>query len=93
MDAWLACVGCHDFAAFSDCSRDGKPLMTPPVERRRLIGVWCGLRHRNRIIMDNSGQKSCWGIAAKAVAGFAGIILLAWLVGGTETAAVLATAG
>ena len=43
--------------------------------------------------MDNSVQKSCWGLTAKAVAGFAGIILLAWLVGGSETAAVLATAG
>ena len=41
-------------------------------------------------IMDDGIQKSCWGVTAKAVAGFAGLILLAWLVGGTETAAVLA---
>jgi len=40
--------------------------------------------------MDDSADKSCWGIAAKAVAGFAVIILVAWLVGGTETAGVVA---
>lgn len=42
--------------------------------------------------MEDSVNKSCWGLTAKAVVGFAGIILLAWLVGGSETAAVLATA-
>ena len=41
-----------------------------------------------RVIMDESVQKSCWGVAAKAVAGFAIIILVAWLVGGAETATV-----
>ena len=41
--------------------------------------------------MDETEQKSCWGVTAKAVVGFAGILLLAWLVGGSETAAVLAT--
>ncbi len=42
-------------------------------------------------IMDDGIQKSCWGLTAKAVIGFAGILLLAWLVsGGHETAAVLA---
>ena len=42
--------------------------------------------------MEDSTQKSCWGVTAKAVVGFAGILLLAWLVGGgSETAAVLAT--
>jgi hypothetical protein len=40
--------------------------------------------------MDESVQKSCWGVAAKAVAGFAFIILLAWLMGGGESAAVIA---
>lgn len=43
--------------------------------------------------MEDSVNKSCWGLTAKAVVGFAGIILLAWLVGGSETATVLATAG
>ncbi len=43
--------------------------------------------------MEDSVNKSCWGLTAKAVVGFAGIILLAWLVSGSETAAVLATAG
>lgn len=41
-----------------------------------------------RVIMDDSVEKSCWGVAAKAVAGFAIIILVAWLVGGAEAAAV-----
>lgn len=40
--------------------------------------------------MDDSVQKSCWGVTAKAVIGIAGIMLLAWLFGGAETAAVLA---
>ena len=46
-----------------------------------------------RIIMEDSVQKSCWGVTAKAVIGFACIILVAWLVGGAESTAVLATAG
>ncbi len=41
--------------------------------------------------MDESVQKSCWGLTAKAAVGFAGIILLAWLFGGSETAALLVT--
>ncbi len=41
--------------------------------------------------MDDSAQKSCWGITVKAVIGFAGVIVLVWLAGsGGETAAVLA---
>jgi hypothetical protein len=40
--------------------------------------------------MDDIVQKSCWGIAAKAVIGFAFIILVAWLVSGGEQAAALA---
>lgn len=40
--------------------------------------------------MDDSVQKSCWGVAAKAAIGFAGIILLAWLVGDGDTVAVIA---
>jgi hypothetical protein len=47
-------------------------------------------RRVNRKIMDDGIQKSCWGVTAKAVVGFAGILLLAWLIGGPETAAVLA---
>ncbi|CAG1011135.1 hypothetical protein RHIZO_03929 [Rhizobiaceae bacterium] len=44
--------------------------------------------------MEETVQKSCWGLTAKAVIGFAGVILFVWLVGGgSETAAVLATAG
>lgn len=41
--------------------------------------------------MDDSVQKSCWGVTAKAVIGIAGLMLLAWLFAGAETAtAVLA---
>ncbi len=42
--------------------------------------------------MDDGVQKSCWGVTAKAVIGFGGILLLAWLIGGAETAAVVAVA-
>jgi len=33
-------------------------------------------------IMDNTIQKSCWGVTARAVAGFAGVLVLAYLFGG-----------
>jgi hypothetical protein len=51
------------------------------------------LKADNREIMEDNAQKSCWGLTAKAVIGFAGVILLVWLIGGSESAAVLATAG
>ena len=41
--------------------------------------------------MDDSVGKSCWGLTAKAVIGFAGIMLLVWLIGGSETSAILAS--
>ena len=56
-----------------------------PETARRMI------RQRTQDIMDEIVQKSCWGVAAKAVVGFAFIILLAWLIGGAETAAVMAS--
>ncbi|KFB10208.1 hypothetical protein EL18_01238 [Nitratireductor basaltis] len=40
--------------------------------------------------MDETVQKSCWGVTAKAVIGLAGVILLAWLVIGSESAAMIA---
>jgi hypothetical protein len=40
--------------------------------------------------MDEGVQKSCWGVTAKAVIGFAGIMMLAWLFGGSEVATVVA---
>ncbi|WP_395446736.1 hypothetical protein [Aminobacter sp. UC22_36] len=40
--------------------------------------------------MDDGVQKSCWGLTAKAVIGFAGFLLLAWLVSGAQTTAVVA---
>jgi hypothetical protein len=57
----------------------------------------CGFlecRRQHREIMDDSVQKSCWGVTAKAVIGIAGLILVIWLFGGAETgtSAVLATA-
>ncbi len=41
--------------------------------------------------MDDGVQKSCWGVTAKAVLGFAGILLLAWLMGGVEAGAAIAS--
>lgn len=42
--------------------------------------------------MDETVQKSCWGLTAKAVLGFACIIFVAWLIiGGGESAAILAS--
>lgn len=32
--------------------------------------------------MEESATKSCWGITVRAVIGFTGIIVLAYLVGG-----------
>lgn len=45
-----------------------------------------------RNIMEDSVQKSCWGVTAKAVIGFACIILVVWLVAGVESGATVATA-
>ncbi|QOF74431.1 hypothetical protein IG197_02595 [Aminobacter sp. SR38] len=53
----------------------------PPAERTTRILL---------NIMDDGVQKSCWGLTAKAVIGFAGFLLIAWLVSGAETAAVVA---
>ena len=62
---------------WTGCSVDGDH--GPP--KRRV------LRH----IMDDNVQKSCWGLTAKAVIGFAVFLVLAWLVsGGAEKAAVVA---
>lgn len=51
-----------------------------------------GLRKKRvfRHIMDDDVQKSCWGLTAKAVIGFAVFLLLAWLIsGGAEKAAIV----
>jgi len=42
------------------------------------------------IELDDNAQKSCWGVTAKALIGFAGIILLAWLFSGGDAVAILA---
>ena len=41
--------------------------------------------------MDDTVQKSCWGLAAKAAVAVACIIFIAWLFGATDTATVLAS--
>lgn len=33
-------------------------------------------------IMDSTVEKSCWGVTFRAVAGFAGFLVLAYLFGG-----------
>lgn len=40
--------------------------------------------------MNDKVQPSCWSLTAKAMIGVAGLMVLAYLVGGPETAAVLA---
>lgn len=42
--------------------------------------------------MDESVQKSCWGVTAKAVIGLACIILLTWLFAGSGSIGVIAAA-
>lgn len=32
--------------------------------------------------MDNTIQKSCWGVTVRALAGFVGVLVLAYLFGG-----------
>lgn len=32
--------------------------------------------------MEDTAQKSCWGITVRAVIGFAGILVLGYLIGG-----------
>lgn len=49
-----------------------------------------GKTNQTGLLMDEGVQKSCWGVTAWAVVGFAGIIVLALLLGDVETAAVLA---
>lgn len=46
------------------------------------------MKHKNS--MDDTVQKSCWGVAVKASLGLAGIILLAWLFAGGDAVAVIA---
>lgn len=40
--------------------------------------------------MDDGARKSCWGVTAWAVIGFAGVMAAMLLFGGGETTAVLA---
>lgn len=37
--------------------------------------------HLTGVIMEDTVQKSCWGVTIKALAGFAGIMALAYLFG------------
>lgn len=40
--------------------------------------------------MNEDVQKSCWGVTAKAVIGFAAIMLLTWILTGPEASVILA---
>jgi len=42
--------------------------------------------------MDEHIRKSCWGLTARAVLGFAGLLLLAWLISGSGAVTTM-TAG
>jgi hypothetical protein len=48
----------------------------PPERTRPEICVSTG------VIMEETAQKSCWGITARAVIGFSGLLALAYLFGG-----------
>jgi hypothetical protein len=76
------------FRRFCHCEGPSESVSQPANAYRRQVRTSAGVF---RIIMEDTTQKSCWGVTAKAVIGFAGILLLAWLVGGSETVAVLAT--
>ena len=39
--------------------------------------------------MDDSVQKSCWGVTAKAVIGIGAVMLLVWLLTGAGTATII----
>ncbi|MDS1135361.1 hypothetical protein [Nitratireductor indicus] len=43
--------------------------------------------------MDDIIERSCWGVAVKAVICLAAIIFMAWLFVGAEAASVVASAG
>jgi hypothetical protein len=55
--------------------------------------VAAALGQDHRIMMDDSVQKSCWGVALKAVVAFGVAMAAIWLIGGGDSAAVLAAAG
>src|SRR5690606_12292891 len=82
------------FRLFVRCEKPAKGLSSRPDGwgRRGLSRVAYGIEMelKNRKNMDESVQKSCWGVTAKAVIGFAGIMMLAWLFGGPEVAMVVA---
>jgi hypothetical protein len=40
--------------------------------------------------MDDSVQKSCWGVTIKAVIGLAVVMLVVWLVSGAQNATAVA---
>lgn len=90
----MGAVGvCHGFAIFRSCETPGK-VVSSSRKRHQLQGGRTACLPDERVlhlIMDDDVQKSCWGLTAKAVVGFAVFLLLAWLVsGGAEKAAVVA---
>lgn len=60
----------------------GRQRFGPAFQDKQKIGTG--------LLMDDSVQKSCWGVTAWAVVGVACVIVLALLFGDFESAAVLA---
>jgi hypothetical protein len=82
---------CLPFATF--CIAKGVPTdygEAPAIRGRRGGLAQSGSISLTGIELDDNVQKSCWGVTAKALIGFAGIILLAWLFSGGDAVAVLA---
>jgi hypothetical protein len=64
--------------------RKGFRIVKHPSLRRASPSGRDGLRFvfTTGVIMEETAQKSCWGITARAVIGFSGILALAYLFGG-----------
>jgi hypothetical protein len=64
--------------------RKGSRIVKHPSLRRAPPSGRDGLRFvfTTGVIMEETAQKSCWGITARAVIGFSGILALAYLFGG-----------
>lgn len=43
---------------------------------------WTGLEALSGANMENTVEKSCWGVTARAVIGFVGLLALVYLFGG-----------
>jgi hypothetical protein len=68
---------------FCGCEKVSKSLNTraKPSEPER-TGRGLKPAPQPELIMEETAQKSCWGITARAVIGFSGLLALAYLFGG-----------